>query len=75
MKPTTTDITRALESIEASERDGSHPRAIARRKVKQWKSNAEVERLPLVNQHERVERVLPVDDILTRSYPNQAKDK
>lgn len=74
--PTTTDITRALQSIEASERDDEHPRTIARHKVSEWRSNAETEQLPVVNVHDdKGAPVLNTDDILTRSYPNQARRK
>lgn len=71
MRPTNNDITRALESIEASERDDEHPRAIAKREVSEWRSNAETEKLPVVNvRDDKDAPSLRVDDVLRKSYPD-----
>lgn len=63
--PTRTDITAALDAIEASERPVDHPRTIARERVKEWRSNAERERLPRTNIHDdKGASVLDVDSTL-----------
>lgn len=49
MKPTTADISRTLREIERSELPDYHPRDLARQRVREWKSNAEREGLPIVN--------------------------
>lgn len=49
---TTGLINEALQSIEAAERDPDHPRSIARRRVAEWRSNAETQGLPRVNEHD-----------------------
>ena len=68
-------ITEALNAIEAAERDPSHPRAIARQRVKQWKSDAERERLPVVNLTDSGAPLLDRDAVLRASYPNHANRK
>lgn len=65
MKPTTSDINYALESIEATERPLDHPRSIARRKVQEWHSDAESHHLPVSNVHDdKGAEVLKVDEVL-----------
>lgn len=65
MKPSTRDIHHALRSIENAERDPSHPRALARKAIAEWRSNAQREGLPTTNTHDdKGARVLPVDDVL-----------
>lgn len=59
--PSSDDITAALDAIEASERPVDHARTIARERVREWRSNAERERLPRTNIHD--DKGAPVLDI------------
>lgn len=52
MTPTTNDISRALKSIESTERGDEHPRTLARKAIEKWRSDAEQERLPITNIHD-----------------------
>ena len=73
-KPTSKTVDAALKSIEAAERPEDHPRSIARRKVKQWKSDAEQGKLHISNQDDTGAPSLRVDEVLKRSLPNHAKE-
>lgn len=76
MNLTTNDISRALQSIEATERDDQHPRTIARRKVREFRSDAEQRQLPTTNVHDdKGAPVLNRDEVLRRSYPDHARSK
>lgn len=51
-----------------------HPLDYARRKVKEWRSDAEVERLPVSNVHDdKGAKVLDVDRVVNSSLPNHAR--
>lgn len=45
-------ITEMLRQIEAAERGPEHPRRLARTAIAKWRSNAQVQRLPVSNQHD-----------------------
>lgn len=52
-------------SLRAVDNDHEHSRDYARRKVKEWRSNAERERLPVSNPHDdKGAKVLDVDSTL-----------
>lgn len=74
MNPTTKNVSDTLAAIEAQERDPNHPRVLAREVIKQWRSNAQRESLPVSNQHDdKNAPVLDVDEILRRSQPDHVK--
>lgn len=51
-----------------------HSRDYARRKVRQWRSNAERDRLPVSNVHDdKGAEVLDVDRVINASLPNHTK--
>lgn len=52
-------------NLRAVDNEVDHPRDAARRKEKQWRSNAEREKRPVANQHDnKGARVLDVDAAL-----------
>lgn len=53
-----------------------HPLDYARRKVREWRSDAEAERLPTTNIHDdKGAPLLDRDAVLRKSYPNHAGKK
>lgn len=50
-----------------------HARDTARRKVKQWRSDAEREKRQVANQDDSGAPSLRVDDVLRKSEPNHAR--
>lgn len=76
MKPSPNDITHALRSIENAERGPEHPRALARKAIAEWRSNAQREGLTTTNIHDdKGGRRLNTDEILRRSEPGHARRK
>lgn len=74
MKPTNHDITAALKAIEATELPDDHPRAIARQRVNEWRSNAEREGWPVSNAHDvHGAPLLDRDGVVRASVPNHAE--
>lgn len=65
MKPTTKSVDDVIADIEAQQRDEDHPRSIARQRIKEWRSNAQRQSLPVTNVHDdKGAKVLPVDEVL-----------
>lgn len=61
-------------NLRAVDNDHEHTRDYARRKVKEWRSNAERERLPVSNPHDdKGAPVLMRDDVVRASVPNHAE--
>lgn len=52
-----------------------HPRDLAHKAVKRWRSNAEKEKLTVSNQHDSGAPALLVDDILRRAEPDHLGKK
>lgn len=76
MNPTSRNVSDTLAAIEAQERDPNHPRTIAREAIKQWRSNAQRESLPVSNQHDNKNApVLDVDEVLSRSQLDHVKGR
>lgn len=61
--------------LRAVDPDREHNLDYARRKVKQWKSDAERGKLHISNQTDSGAPSLRVDDVLRRSEPNYTKGK
>ena len=64
MEPTTKTVNQALRDIEAAELLPGHPRAIARRLLKRWRSDATRLKLAVSNQHDSGAPSLRVDEVL-----------
>lgn len=76
MNPTPDSVNAALRSIESTELPENHPRRLAQEAVKRFRSNAEIEGLPVSNRHgDRGAPVLDVNEVLRRSGPNYVGKK
>lgn len=61
--------------LRAVDPEVAHPRDLARRKVKQWKSDAEQGKLHISNQDDTGAPSLRVDEVLRRSEPDYTRTK
>lgn len=63
-------------NLRAVDNEIEHPRDLARRRVKEFRSDAEQRQLPTTNVHDdKGAPVLDRDEVLRRSYPNHARNK
>lgn len=66
---------KAKSQFRVVDNEQEHARDIARRKVKQWRSDAEQQKLQIANQDDSGAPSLRVDDILRKSEPDYARRK
>lgn len=64
MRPTTADVNTVLREIETADLPDSHPRQVAKRAVAKFRSDAQRNKLPTVNQHDKGGRRLDPDSVL-----------
>lgn len=64
MKPTTTDVNTALREIETAELSDEHPRKLATKAIVKFRSDAQRQKLPTVNQHDKGGQRLDPDSVL-----------
>lgn len=61
-------------NLRAVDNETEHPRDRARRRVRDWRSNAQRDQLPISNIHDdKGADVLDVDAVLRKSEPHYAK--